>query len=213
MMSRKKTIALAITLAIVAAIAGMLLSRALMQRAETSDRIALVTGTLLDPARPLPQFELVDHEAQHFTNERLRDHWTFLFFGFTHCPDVCPTTLRMLSQVEQSLADVEPQLRPRVTLISVDPKRDTPEQLAKYVSFFNPQFVGVTGSEDALNSFTRQIGVPVAITPSEDGAYTVDHSAAIFLIDPSGAIRALFSPPHSPQTIADDYRRIVKSSR
>ena len=212
-MSRKKSIALAITLAIVAAIAGMLLSRALMQRAETSDTIALVSGTLLDPAKPLPQFELVDHQAQPFTNERLRDHWTFLFFGFTHCPDVCPTTLRMLSQVEESLADMEPQLRPRVTLISVDPKRDTPEQLAKYVSFFNPQFVGVTGSEEALNSFTRQIGVPVAITPSEDGTYTVDHSAAIFLIDPSGAIRALFSPPHSPQTIADDYRRVVKSSR
>lgn len=212
-MSRKKSIALAITLAIVAAVAGMLLSRALMQRAETSDTIALVNGTLLDPARPLPQFELVDQQAHPYTNERLRNQWTFLFFGFTHCPDVCPATLRMLSQVEQSLADMEPGLQPRVTLISVDPKRDTPEQLAKYVSFFDPQFVGVTGSEEALDSFTRQIGVPVAITPTEDGAYTVDHSAAIFLIDPSGSIRALFSPPHSPQTIADDYRRVVKNSR
>lgn len=211
-MSRKNSIALAMTVAIVAVIAGMLLSRALMQRAETSDTIALATGTLLDPARPLPQFELVDQQARPFTNDRLRDQWTFLFFGFTHCPDVCPATLRMLSQVEQAVSDLESQQRPRVVLISVDPKRDTPEQLAKYVSFFNRDFVGVTGGEDALNSFTRQIGVPVAITPTDDGSYSVDHSAAIFLIDPSGSIRALFSPPHSPQTIADDYRRIVKNS-
>jgi protein SCO1/2 len=96
-----------------------------------------------------------------------------------------------------------------VTLVSVDPKRDNPEQLGKYVAFFGPDFRGVTGSTEDIDSFTRQIGVPVAITPTGD-SYTVDHSGAIFLIDPTGAIRALFSPPHDPVTLADDYRRIVK---
>ncbi len=211
-MSRKKSIALAITLAIVAAIAGMLLSRVLMQRLQGPDTVALVTGTLLEPPRPLPDFALVDHENQVFMNESLDGRWTFLFFGFTHCPDVCPTTLRMLAEVTRSLSDLQPAARPRVALVSVDPKRDTPEQLSKYVRFFDPDFIGVTGSEDALNDLTRQIGVPVAITPTDGEGYTVDHSAAIFLIDPSGSIRALFSPPHSPATIAADYRRVVKST-
>ena len=96
-------------------------------------------------------------------------------------------------------------------LVSVDPKRDTPEQLATYVKFFSPAFVGVTGAPEALDTFTRQVGVPVAITPTDGGGYTVDHSAAVFLIDPTGAMRALFSPPHSPKAIAADYRRIVDS--
>jgi protein SCO1 len=213
MMSRKRSIALAITLGIVAALAGMLLSRMLMKRVENSGAIALVSGTLLDPARPLPTFTLTDHRGREFTNDSLKGRWTLVFFGFTHCPDVCPMTLRMLAQVEKSLSDLPAEQNPDIVLISVDPKRDSPEQLAKYVSFFNPDFLGVTGSQDALNSLTSQIGVPVAITPTEGEAYTVDHSAAIFLIDKAGSMRALFSPPHSAQPIADDYRRIVSDAR
>lgn len=210
-MTRKTSIALAITLAIVAVIAGMLLSRALMERMEASNAVVLTSGTLLEPPRPMPSFDLVNHEKQAFTQENLRGHWSFMFFGFTNCPDVCPTTLRMLAQVEQSLTDLSAAQRPRVILVSVDPQRDTPEQLASYVKFFNPAFVGLTGSQEAIDGFTRGIGVPVAITPLQGGGYTVDHSAAIFLVDPSGALRALFSPPHSPQTIAEDYRRIVET--
>ena len=208
-MTRKTSIALAITIAIVAVIAGMLLSRAMIERMSASDTVALVSGTLLEPPRPLPTFELVDQTNAAFTQEDLRGQWTFMFFGFTNCPDVCPTTLRMLAQTKQSLSDLAPELQPRVVLLSVDPSRDTPEQLAKYVSFFDPAFVGLTGSQQAVDDLTRKIGVPVAITPLDGGGYTVDHSAAIFLVDPSGALRALFSPPHSPQTIADDYRRVV----
>lgn len=208
-MNRTKSIVIGVVLAIVAAIAGMLLSRALMERVNSTDAIALASGTLLEPPRPLPTFSLTDQHGKSFDNASLRDAWSFMFFGFTHCPDVCPTTLRLLAQVQQTLSDLDPKLRPRVTLVSVDPKRDTPEQLAKYVSFFGPDFRGVTGSVEDIDAFTRQIGVPVAITPVGD-SYTVDHSGAIFLIDPKGAIRALFSPPHTAATLADDYRRIVK---
>ena len=210
-MNRKTSIAVAIVIAIVAVIAGMLLSRALMKGMESSDTVVLTAGTLLEPPRPLPSFSLVDLASQPFGNDSLRGTWSFLFFGFTNCPDVCPTTLRMLAQTEQSLADLPAAQRPRVILVSVDPKRDTPEQLATYVKFFSPAFVGVTGAPEALDTFTRQVGVPVAITPTDGGGYTVDHSAAVFLIDPTGAMRALFSPPHSPKAIAADYRRIVDS--
>lgn len=208
-MIRKTSIALAITIAIVAVIAGMLLSRALLHSAGSAQSSALETGTLLEPSRPLPAFSLVDHEGQPFDRNRLQGQWTFLFFGFTNCPDVCPMTLRMLSGVEKSLADLPDDQRPHVVLISVDPKRDTPEQLATYVKYFNPSFVGVTGDQTAIDEFTRQLGVPVAITSTGDGGYTVDHSAAIFLINPQGELRALFSPPHAPSTIASDYRRVL----
>jgi protein SCO1 len=211
-MMNRKTSLLAIAISIVAVIAGMLLSRALVNRAEDSRATALVTGTLLDPPRPLPSFSLVDQANRAFDNERLRGRWSYLFFGFTNCPDVCPTTLRMLAQTEQSLSDLPPAERPQVILVSVDPKRDTPQQLVSYLKFFNPAFIGLTGEQEALDAFTRQLGVPVAITPTDNGNYTVDHSAAIFLIDPSGAMRALFSPPHSPTSLADDYRRILSSA-
>lgn len=208
-MNRKSSIAVAITVAIVAVIAGMLLSQALLRRAANAESAALTTGTLLEPPRPLPAFSLVDHEGQPFDRARLQDQWTFLFFGFTNCPDVCPMTLQMLATVEKSLADLPQNLRPRVALISVDPKRDTPEQLATYVKYFSPSFLGITGDEAALDEFTRAMGVPVAIASTGGGGYTVDHSAAIFLINPRGELRALFSPPHTPSAIAADYRRIV----
>jgi protein SCO1/2 len=211
-MMNRKTSLLAVAISIVAVIAGMLLSRALVNRAEDSHATALVTGTLLDPPRPLPSFSLVDQANRAFDNERLRGRWSYLFFGFTNCPDVCPTTLRMLAQTEQSLSDLPPAQRPQVILVSVDPKRDTPQQLVSYLKFFSPAFIGLTGEQATLDAFTRQLGVPVAITPTDNGNYTVDHSAAIFLIDPNGAMRALFSPPHSPTSIADDYRRILNSA-
>jgi protein SCO1/2 len=211
-MMNRKTSVLAIAISIVAVIAGMLLSRALVNRAEDSTATALVTGTLLDPPRPLPSFSLMDQANRAFDNKRLRGRWSYLFFGFTNCPDVCPTTLRMLAQTEQSLSDLPSAQRPQVILVSVDPKRDTPQQLVSYLKFFNPTFIGLTGEQEALNAFTRQLGVPVAITPTDNGNYTVDHSAAVFLIDPNGAMRALFSPPHSPTSLADDYRRILNSA-
>ena len=132
--------------------------------------------------------------------------------GYTHCPDVCPLTLAMLAQVEKSLADLPEAQRPQVVLMSVDPKRDTPERLAAYVKHFSPTFVGTTGTPEAVESFTRKLGVPVAIHMLEDGAYTVDHSAALFLIDPDAKLRAVFSTPHTSTNIVADYRRIVRMS-
>jgi protein SCO1/2 len=208
-MSRKTSIAVPIIVVIVAAIAGMLLSRALTGSQDGAEPVALASGLLLEPARPLPPISLIDHEGAPFDNARMGGQWSFLFFGFTNCPDVCPTTMRMLAQTESLLADLPGELRPRVILVSVDAKRDTPEQLASYVKFFNPEFVGLTGEQGDLEAFATRIGVPVALTPDSSGGYTVDHGAAIFVVEPSGALRALFTPPHDARAIAADYRRIV----
>jgi protein SCO1/2 len=207
-MSRNQSIAVAAIVAIVAVASGMLLARALLNP-QGSAQLSLAKATLLTPPRPLPDFQLIDQDGAAFNLSHLRNRWSLLFFGFTHCPDVCPTTLGVLARAERELAELPANERPQIVFVSVDPKRDTPQQLASYVKFFSSTFTGVTGTQQSIDDFTRALGVPVAITPTENGDYSVDHSAAIFLIDPQGAMRALFSTPHTALVIADDYRRIV----
>ena len=169
--------------AIVAIGAGVLLSRAVFDRSKATD-LGLAAGTVISPPRPLPEFALIDHTGAPFDVKRFEGRWTLVFFGFTHCPDVCPTTLAMLAQVEKMVATAPAAVSPQVVLVSVDPERDTPEALAKYVQFFSPTFTGVTGSVTAIDAFTRALGIPVARTSLPNGDYTVDHSAAILLFDP-----------------------------
>lgn len=171
---------------------------------------ALERATLFEASRPLPAIALQDQSGQDFDLGRMRGHWTLLFFGFTHCPDVCPTTLATLAETRRQLADLPPGEIPEVVLATVDPARDTPAALASYVAHFDPSFTGITGSRESIEALVRDLGVAVMIgEPAADGSYTVDHSAAIFLIDPAAAFTALFSTPHDAATIARDYRRIV----
>jgi protein SCO1/2 len=195
--------------AIVAALAGVLLARGTLNN-RPLPQSAMTAGTLLQPPRPLPELALVDHAEQPFTLDRVRNRWTLLFFGFANCPDVCPATLGVLAQMEKALLDLPADKRPQIVLVSVDTERDTPKQLASYVTFYSPSFTGVTGSKEAIEAFTRALYVPVAISKSESGVYTVDHSASVFLIDPRASLHALFSTPHEPNTIVADYRLIVE---
>jgi protein SCO1/2 len=205
-MSRTQTIALAALVAIVAVAAGILSARWVMQRQAGAQT---ATATLLTPPRPLPPIALVDQDNRPFDVARLRGRWSFVFFGFTSCPDVCPVTMTALAQTNKLLADVPEKLRPRLVMISVDPERDTPQRLAGYVQAFDPTFIGVTGTKAAIDELAQRMGVLVAKRPLEGGNYSVDHTTAVFLVDPDGALHALFSAPHTPQLIAADYRRIA----
>jgi protein SCO1/2 len=210
-MSRTQTITLAAVVAIVAVASGILSARWLLQH-RTGTQAALTTGTLISPARPLPPLALVDHDNRPFGAERLRGGWTFVFFGFTSCPDVCPVTMSALAQTSKLLKDLPQQLRPRVVMISVDPERDTAERLAAYVKGFDPNFVGATAAKPEIDELAKRMGVLVATRPLEGDNYTVDHTTSVFLIDPDGALHALFSPPHTPKLIADDYRKIANDA-
>lgn len=171
---------------------------------------ALERATLFAASRPLPAIALQDQSGRTFDIARLRGRWTLLFFGFTNCPDVCPTTLATLAEARRQLADLPAGEIPDVVLATVDPARDTPAALARYVAHFDPSFTGITGSAESIAAITRDLGVAVMIgAPAADGSYTVDHSAAVFLIDPDAAFAALFGAPHDAGTIARDYRRIV----
>jgi protein SCO1/2 len=170
----------------------------------------LEQATLYAQPRPVPAVALVDQAGSAFGPGRLRGGWNFVFFGFVNCPDICPTTLAMLAGVSRSLADLPEADRPGAVFVSVDPGRDTPPALARYVAHFDAGFVGVTGSQQALDDLTRALGVAVIVGPADAGGnYAVDHTAALFLVDPEARVAALFTPPHDPGAIARDYRRIV----
>jgi protein SCO1/2 len=207
-MSRTQSIALAVVVAIVAVTSGILSARWLLKH-QAGAQPAVTTATLLVPPRPLPPLALVDQNNQPFGADRLRGGWSFVFFGFTSCPDVCPVTMSALAQTRKLLADLPEPSRPRVVMISVDPERDTPERLAAYVKGFDPAFVGATGTKPAIDELAQRMGVLVATRPLDGDAYTVDHTTSLFLVGPDGALRALFSAPHEPDKIAADYRRIA----
>jgi protein SCO1/2 len=168
-------------------------------------------ATVLDPARPLAPFTLEDHNKAPFTLQTLKGHWSFLFFGYTHCPDVCPITLQAMQvawkQIPHSRDD---PAAPHLYFISVDPDRDTPDMLKRYVQYFDPGFIGVTGKADEIDKLANRIGVLYGFEDKKPGSdeYQVNHSAQIILIDPHGNMRAVFSPPHDPATIARNFKTI-----
>jgi protein SCO1/2 len=174
----------------------------------------LERATLYQAPRDLPPFALVDQHGREFGPDRFRGHWTFLFFGFVNCPDVCPTTLATLAAARRTLADLPEDERPGVAFVSVDPGRDTPDLLGRYVAHFDRSFTGATGSADAIAALTGALGVAVMIgPPQDDGSYSVDHTAAVFLVDPDARVTALFGAPHASDAIARDYRRVVAARR
>ena len=165
----------------------------------------LTSGTWLPQPRPVPEVSLIDQAGQPFTPQSLKGHPTLLFFGFTHCPDVCPTTLARLAQVVKS-AKV-PGLK--VLLVSVDPERDTPEQLEHYVHAFSPDFGAVTGKPEEIQRLAKEFGVAIVKVDMGGGEYTVDHSSVVFLTNGQGQRVALFTQPFETAALAADLHNIA----
>jgi protein SCO1/2 len=191
----------------IALIAGI--SAALIWRNATAPA-GLATGAYIHPNRALPDFSLIDTRGQTFGLAQVRGHWSMMFFGYTNCPDFCPTTLTTLAALEKRLRASEAPVRPQVIFMSVDAKRDTPEQLGKYVPYFDPEFIGLTAaSQSDAEAVAAKLGVSVIITPKSDGTYTVDHSGAIFVLNPEGKLAAVLTGPFTVGDLESDFRRIV----
>ena len=208
--SRTHRILFALVLAVLATAAGIWSASILLDRQAAPEGLE---GTVFPVARRLPSFELVDQNNQVFNEASLRGKWSFLFFGYTHCPDVCPTTLSVLNSVAHRLRDIEDDLR--FVFVSVDPDRDTPDVLARYVSYFNGDFVGVTGTEQQIGQLTGQLGILHMRVAAEGNSsdYLIDHTASVLLIDPDGRYHAVFSPPLTAESISEDFRKILKAYR
>ena len=164
--------------------------------------VVLQSGTALQQPRPIAEFELVDQRGRAFARGNFEGRWSLLFAGFTNCPDICPTTLALL-------ASLQPRLRNgigdvQLVFLSVDPRRDTPAQLAQYVAHFDPAMIGVTGAKEQIDRLCADLGLAYLINPGAGGSYTVDHSAALVLIDPRARIAAYFQPPFDPERLAAD---------
>jgi protein SCO1/2 len=189
-------------LGLIGGLAGMFVARMVTNPVTT----ALESGTQFPEPRELSGFSLVDTQG---APRELRGHPTLVFFGFTHCPDVCPTTLSLLGMVQKQVTQTNPGLSGlKVALISVDPERDTPEQLGRYVASFGGDFIGLTGSPPEIVNVTRSFNVAFARVELPGGNYTMDHSATVFAVDSRGRIVAVFTPPLSVPKMARDLNRL-----
>lgn len=167
-------------------------------------------AVLRPDAVPLLPFSLIDQNDQAFTEKQLKGKWSFVFFGYTSCPDICPTTLSTLKLVNNAIKEqTRSAADMQVVFVSVDPKRDKTETLGKYIAFFNPDFIGVTGYLESLQPFARQFGAGYMLEQADaTGNYLVSHTSSIFLVDANARIVATFSPPHHPDTITQQYLQI-----
>lgn len=169
-----------------------------------------IAGIYLPDAAPLAEFHLVHHSGRPFTRDDFRGKWTFLYFGYSYCPDVCPLTLVELNRLQKLLASQGADGDTAYVLVSVDPQRDTPQRLQEYVTYFNPKFQGVTGAPEELNRLAKPLHVfyQRAVEAQNSDNYTVDHTSTIILIDPAGRPRAIFTPPQNPERLAADFLKI-----
>ena len=160
--------------------------------------------TLLPEPRPLTAFAFTDHENRVFDLSRLKGKWSFLFFGYTHCPDVCPTTLATLARAHESMAKSKAGADDvQFVFISVDPNRDTAGKLRQYVTYFDASFLGAAGDDAQLGKLAGQLGAvyQVEVKPGAEN-YPVYHTAAVFLVDPRARYHAVFAPPIDAEAIS-----------
>lgn len=168
-----------------------------------------IRATVLPAGNALPAFALLDHDGAAVDSTVFEGQWDLVFFGFTHCPDICPATLQILAQARKQLAERSQDPLPRIVLVSVDPERDTPEVMSKYVSLFGDGNLGITGDLEQVVKLTEALGIYFAKAPTEDGNYSVDHSTVVLVINPQGRFQALFSAPHSVENIVHDLPLIM----
>ena len=220
MSKRASYIVTVVGLSVVAALAGYLTAQwTNPSQQETAAAPTLEAATWLpDGGRSLPRFELTSAAGESFGPSDLKGQWDLLFFGYTHCPDVCPLTLQTLASVRERMTEEAPQAEPpRMIFVSVDPERDDPQRIQEYLQFFDPEFVGVTGPTEDLVPLTARLGILHAKqnNPQSDDPqdYLVDHSAGLILVGPAGRWRALFPAPHQVDAIAADLSRVVGSTR
>lgn len=190
--------------------ASLLIWRSPPAKDETSS-LTLTSGTLIAQPRPLTPFNLTNHRGDEFSQDSIKGGWHLLSFGYTHCPDICPTTLALLARLTDRLRNEPGNPDIQIAFVSIDPERDTPQVLARYVPYFDNSFIGVTGNRQELENLTRQLGVLHARVENEQSqmGYLMDHSTSIILTNPQGQFQALFSAPHDAEAMARDLIQIT----
>ncbi|MGE8295134.1 MAG: SCO family protein [Pseudomonas sp.] len=201
-----------VLVAIVALVLGLTVNKVLSGRSQGDPAALLDAGIVLLPQnRSLPALSLVDQDGREVVVDQLKGNWKLLFFGYTFCPDICPATLAQLRQLQGQLPE-ETRARLEVVMVSVDPHRDTPEQLSKYLGFFNAGFRGLTGEEETLQKFANAVSIPYIPADTSKENYTVDHSGNLVIIGPDGTQRGFIRAPINNAKLAEQLPRLVSGS-
>ncbi len=212
MFNRTTAIILVAALAVASGLWGM---QHWMLRNEHA-RPQLQAVKLFDQARVLPSFSLQQSDGTPLIPGELKGHWTLVFLGFTHCPDVCPTTLAQLAQAQRQWAALPDAIRPRVLFVSVDPDRDTPDAIGEYAHGFHRDTLAATADIPALEAFARSLSMVFMKVPAPEGSppgqYSVDHSASLAVLDPQGRMAGVILPPLDPKAIASDLIALTRAT-
>ena len=171
--------------------------------------------------KPLPLVTLEQANTNGFATNKIKGKWHILYFGYTFCPDICPVELTALHQMMEILRkEIAESELPQVIFISIDPERDTPEQVKKYVSAFDKSFIGLTGKQQALNTLASPFGIawtkdaaPTTPDSNEDSFYTVSHSTTLLLINPDSKVTGMFPAPHIAKDMSQIYKTIIKKEK
>ena len=165
---------------------------------------SLKNAVLYPTPRPIPDFMLTQANGKPLTLADWRGRWNVVYIGYATCPDVCPTTLATFKTAWRDLQNQKQADDVRFDFVSVDPQRDTPELLTRYVSFFSPDFIAATGSDEQLTPFTRNLGLIYSRSTDANGNIEVDHSGSPVIVDPQGRLLGMFRPPFTAADVAAD---------
>lgn len=197
---------LTIIVAAFALIAGVLLSQFLSQK-NTPLKPPGIQGAIFPVAKTIDNFTLTNQMGNQVNLDLFRHNWSLVFVGYTHCPDICPTTMAVMSEVTGYMKEenIEP---PQIIFLSIDPERDTAELLKDYVTYFNPDFTGLTGQKTEIDRLTRQLNAVYQKAPGLSGKitdddYLMDHSSALMLMNPDAKLQSVLTAPHTPGTIIE----------
>jgi len=207
----KNTTLLLIVSAVVAMSAGLWLAQSTNTN-EDSLSAPRIQGAIFPTEKLVKPFKLIDHLGDEFSNKNLIGHWSIVFVGYTHCPDICPTTLGLMSEVYRELS-LQKMAPPHVIFLTIDPERDTPKVMNSYIEYFNAEFTGLTGTLANVEKFTKNLNAVFRKAPGLGGEitkddYLMDHSSALMLINPQGNLQSILTAPHTLGNVIDS---IIKS--
>lgn len=197
----------ALLLVVIAIIVGGFVYTTLKPRVLSPAALRANNAFVFDRVRDIGEFALIDDNNQPFNSAQLRGKWSLLFFGYTYCPDICPTTMVVLNQF---YAKLKPELagETQIVFVSVDPARDDAAKLHEYVRYFNPQFRGITGEFMALQQFATALSIPFAKVPGGGDNYQIEHSGSIAIINPQGHYVGFLKAPHEVDKLLTNYQSI-----
>jgi len=198
-----------IIIAIAAMVAGLWLAQTTQQEPIKPPGIH---GAIYPSEKNILPFQLNNQHSESFTEQNLKGQWSLIFVGYTHCPDVCPTTLTLMNDVSQRMTAMK-YIVPRIIFLSIDPERDTSDVIKQYVEYFNADFIGLTGAIEQINRFSQNLNAVYRKAPGLSGEitaddYLMDHSSALMLINPNGHMQSVLTTPHTPENVIDS---ILKS--